>query len=88
MKEKQSNSVTHFEPESICDGITAEFTCVVDSGKVTVNGTIRKNGKDVGDISCENDSFLITRLKPLPSLTEEEIAAVYAAVPEFIKELI
>lgn len=88
MKEKKSNSVTNFEPETICDGITVELTRIVDAGKTNINGIIRKKDSSVGDLNYESNSFLVTRLKPLSSLTEEEIAAIYAAIPVFIKELI
>ena len=89
MKEKKSNSVTSFQPEKITDEVSVEFTRVVDASNTTINGMLTKGGASVGDISYDKTGdFLITRIKPFSLLDADEVSAVHAAVPEFIKEML
>lgn len=89
MKEKKSNSVTNFQPESITAEVLVEFTRVTDASNTTISGSIVKNEANVGDVSYDQKSdFLITRLKPFSSLTEDEVSAVCAGIPGYIKELL
>lgn len=89
MKEKKSNSVTHFQPEAITADVSVEFTKITDADGTTANGKITKGGANAGDISYESrNDFLVLRLKPFSALTEDEVAAVHAAVPGYIKEIL
>lgn len=89
MKEKKSNSVTNFQPESITDEVSVEFIRSVDGNSTNINGVLAKGGENVGDVNYDQrNDFLIVRLKPFSSLTEEEVAAVHVAVPGFIKEML
>ena len=89
MKEKKSNSVTNFEAEKITDNISVEFTRVVDSGNTTISGTVKKDDQPVGDVSYDrNSNFLITRIKPYSILAREEVAAVHAAIPGYVNEML
>ena len=89
MKEKKSNSVTHYQPESVTDAVSVEFTRVTDAVGTTINGSLVKADMNVGDVSYDSkNDFLILRLKPCSALTDEETAAVHAAVPGYIKEML
>lgn len=89
MKEKRNNAVTHFEVETICNGVNVEFTRVVTGDNMTFSGVISKEDAQVGDISyAQKDDYLIVRLKPCSQLTDDEVAAIYAAMPGYAKELI
>lgn len=89
MKEKATNSVTNFQAESITENISVEFTRIVDANNTTIVGSLMKDGEQVGDVSCDRKSdFLIVRMKPFSSLTEEEITTVYSSIPGFLKEML
>ena len=89
MKKKTENATVNYDPEQVIEGVEINFTKSVSSGNRTINGTIRKEGSDVGTIAFdERGGFLITSLKPYGDLTQEEVEAVYASVPGCIAEML
>lgn len=89
MEKKAENSTTNYAPEKVTDGVEINFTKIVTGGNTTISGTIKKDSTDVGSVSFETTgNYLITSIKPYTGLTDEEVVAVYNAVPGCITEML
>lgn len=87
MKQQTQNSTVTFEPEVISEHTKVTFTKVTNSKGTTIYGKIEKDNAEVGSISAEEaGNFLITSLKPVNKLTDEEVQEIYTKVPGWIKE--
>lgn len=89
MEKKSQNSTTNYAPEKVTEAVEINFTRIVSGGNTTISGSIRKDGSEAGTVSFESSgNYLITSLKPYSVLTDEEVAAVYHAVPGCITEML
>jgi len=89
MEKKAENSTTNYAPEKVTDAVEINFTKIVTGGNTTISGTIKKDSTDAGSVSFETTgNYLITSIKPYTGLTDEEVVAVYNAVPGCITEML
>lgn len=90
MKKKTENAVIKYDQEMVTENVGISFTKTTTAGAVTVQGTITKDEVATGDVyynGLEKGDNLLTSLKHVSNLTDEEVAAVYAAVPRCIAEI-
>ncbi len=89
MEKKAQNSTTNYAPEKITDNVEINFTKISTPGNTTISGQIRKGSAEAGSVSFEsNGNYLITSLKPYSELTVDEVAAVYNAIPDCVREML
>lgn len=88
MKRKTENMSVGYDPEQVTESVEIGFRKTVRGNNVTIVGTVKKNGATVGSASYDAlGNYMITQLKPLDALTEEEVAAVYGALPRCFGEI-
>lgn len=89
MKRKTQNMSVGYDPEQVTTNVEIGFRKTVRGSNTTIVGTIRKNGESVGSASYDAvGNYMIAQLKPFDALTEEEVAAVYSALPRCFAEIV
>ncbi len=89
MKKTNENSTVSYEPVQVCDNVAIRFTKSVSGGNLNLYGKIMKGETEVGTVTYDSrNNVLITSVKPFDALDKAELAAVYAAIPECINEML
>ena len=89
MKKKTERTSVSYDPVTLSDAASVQFTKTVKGTGTTIYGKIIKEDTEVGQVSYdESGGYLITTVKPFSCLTKEEVAALYAEVPTCIDEML
>ena len=89
MKKKTERTSVSYDPVTLSETASVQFTKTVKGTGTSIYGKIIKEGTEVGQVSYdESGGYLITTIKPFSSLTKDEVAALYAEVPTCIDEML
>lgn len=89
MKQKTMNQSASYEPVALSDEASVDFSKRTDQGGTIILGKVEKGGSEAGTVVYNSkDGFLNTSLKPLATLTADEVKAFFEAVPTCISEIL
>ena len=89
MKKKTERTSVSYDPVTLSDAASVQFTKTVKGTGTTIYGKIIKEDTEVGQVSYEETGdYMITSVKPFSKLTKEEVAELYAQVPTCIDEML